>query len=134
MDQHNELPKIYCPSDFEDRIYQNWCEKGYFTPDVTNEAEHFSVVIPPPNVTGQLHMGHALDETLQDILVRYKRMQGYNTLWLPGTDHAGIATQIKVEERLRVEEGLSRYDLGREKFWREFGNGRINMKRASQVS
>ncbi len=116
MDQHNELPKNYHPADFEDRIYQNWCDKGYFTPDVKNDAEHFSVVIPPPNVTGQLHMGHALDETLQDILVRYKRMQGYNTLWIPGTDHAGIATQIKVEERLRVEEGLSRYDLGREKF------------------
>ncbi|MBE6632985.1 MAG: valine--tRNA ligase [Ruminococcaceae bacterium] len=116
MDQHIELPKTYRPGDFEDRIYQTWCEKGYFTPDVTNNAEHFSVVIPPPNVTGQLHMGHALDETLQDILVRYKRMQGYNTLWIPGTDHAGIATQIKVEERLRVEEGLTRYDLGREKF------------------
>ena len=116
MDQYNELPKTYAPSEFEDKIYQNWCDKGYFTPDVKNEAEHFSVVIPPPNVTGQLHMGHALDETLQDILVRYKRMQGYNTLWIPGTDHAGIATQIKVEERLREEEGLSRYDLGREKF------------------
>ena len=116
MDQHNELPKVYRPSEFEDRIYQNWCDKGYFTPDVTNNAEHFSVVIPPPNVTGQLHMGHALDETLQDILVRYKRMQGFNTLWIPGTDHAGIATQIKVEERLREEEGLTRYDLGRERF------------------
>ena len=116
MDQYNELPKTYAPSEFEDRIYRTWCEKGYFTPDVNNPAESFSVVIPPPNVTGQLHMGHALDETLQDILVRYKRMQGYNTLWVPGTDHAGIATQIKVEERLRVEEGLSRYDLGREKF------------------
>ena len=116
MDQYNELPKTYAPGEFEDRIYKTWCEKGYFTPDVNDPAEHFSVVIPPPNVTGQLHMGHALDETLQDILVRYKRMQGYNTLWVPGTDHAGIATQIKVEERLRVEEGLSRYDLGREKF------------------
>ena len=116
MDQYNELPKTYAPGEFEDRIYCEWCEKGYFTPDVKNDAEHFSVVIPPPNVTGQLHMGHALDETLQDILVRYKRMQGYNTLWVPGTDHAGIATQIKVEERLRVEEGLSRHDLGREKF------------------
>ncbi|MBQ2735557.1 MAG: valine--tRNA ligase [Clostridia bacterium] len=116
MDQYNELPKTYAPGEFEDRIYKTWCDKGYFTPDVKNDAEHFSVVIPPPNVTGQLHMGHALDETLQDILVRYKRMQGYNTLWVPGTDHAGIATQIKVEERLRVEEGLSRYDLGREKF------------------
>ena len=116
MDQYHELPKTYAPGEFEDRIYNTWCEKGYFTPDVKNDAEHFSVVIPPPNVTGQLHMGHALDETLQDILVRYKRMQGFNTLWIPGTDHAGIATQIKVEERLRVEEGLSRYDLGREKF------------------
>ena len=116
MDQYNELPKTYAPGEFEDRIYKTWCDKGYFTPDVNNDAEHFSVVIPPPNVTGQLHMGHALDETLQDILVRYKRMQGFNTLWIPGTDHAGIATQIKVEERLRVEEGLSRYDLGREKF------------------
>ena len=116
MNSYNELPKVYSPSDFEDRIYQNWCDKGYFTPDVKNPAPAFSIVIPPPNVTGQLHMGHALDETLQDILVRYKRMQGFNTLWVPGTDHAGIATQIKVEEQLRVNEGLTRYDLGREKF------------------
>ena len=116
MNSYNELPKVYSPQDFEDRIYQNWCDKGYFTPDVKNPAPAFTVVIPPPNVTGQLHMGHALDETLQDILVRYKRMQGFNTLWVPGTDHAGIATQIKVEEQLRVNEGLTRYDLGREKF------------------
>ena len=116
MNSYNELPKVYSPSEFEDRIYQNWCDKGYFTPDVNDPAPSFSVVIPPPNVTGQLHMGHALDETLQDILVRYKRMQGFNTLWVPGTDHAGIATQIKVEEQLRVNEGLSRYDLGRDKF------------------
>ena len=116
MNSYNELPKVYSPSEFEDRIYQNWCDKGYFTPDVNNPSPSFSVVIPPPNVTGQLHMGHALDETLQDILVRYKRMQGFNTLWVPGTDHAGIATQIKVEEQLRVNEGLTRYDLGREKF------------------
>ena len=116
MNSYNELPKVYSPSDFEDRIYQTWCDKGYFTPNVSNPAPAFSVVIPPPNVTGQLHMGHALDETLQDILVRYKRMQGFNTLWVPGTDHAGIATQIKVEEQLRVNEGLTRYDLGREKF------------------
>ena len=116
MNSYHELPKVYSPSEFEDRIYKNWCEKGYFTPDAKNPAPHFSVVIPPPNVTGQLHMGHALDETLQDILVRYKRMQGYNTLWVPGTDHAGIATQIKVEEQLRVNEGLTRYDLGRDKF------------------
>ena len=116
MNSYNELPKVYSPSDFEDKIYKNWCEKGYFTPDTKSTAPTFSVVIPPPNVTGQLHMGHALDDTLQDILVRYKRMQGFKTLWVPGTDHAGIATQIKVEERLREEEGLSRYDLGREKF------------------
>ncbi len=116
MNSYNELPKVYSPSEFEDRIYQNWCEKGYFTPDVKNPAPAFSIVIPPPNVTGQLHMGHALDETLQDILVRYKRMQGFNTLWVPGTDHAGIATQIKVEEQLRVNEGLTRYDLGRDAF------------------
>ena len=113
---NKELSKTYAPKEFEDRIYQNWCEKGYFTPDVNDGKPAFSVVIPPPNVTGQLHMGHALDETLQDILVRYKRMQGYSTLWVPGTDHAGIATQIKVEEMLRKEEGLTRYDLGREKF------------------
>ena len=131
MKAYNELPKTYAPSEFEDRIYQNWCDKGYFTPDVKDERPAFSVVIPPPNVTGQLHMGHALDETLQDILVRTKRMQGYNTLWVPGTDHAGIATQIKVEERLRVDEGLSRYDLGRDKFlervwgWKDTYEARI---------
>ncbi len=131
MNSYNELPKVYSPSEFEDRIYANWTEKGYFTPDAKNPAESFSVVIPPPNVTGQLHMGHALDETLQDILVRYKRMQGFNTLWVPGTDHAGIATQIKVEERLRLDEGLSRYDLGREKFlervwaWKDSYEARI---------
>ncbi|MBQ4324360.1 MAG: valine--tRNA ligase [Clostridia bacterium] len=111
-----ELTKTYAPKEFEDRIYATWCEKGYFTPDPASKAPTFSIVIPPPNVTGQLHMGHALDDTLQDILVRYKRMQGFNTLWVPGTDHAGIATQIKVEEQLRVNEGITRYDLGREKF------------------
>ncbi len=124
-----ELAKTYTPSDFEDRIYQGWCDAGYFKPDPDPKKPPFSIVIPPPNVTGQLHMGHALDETLQDILVRYKRMQGYSTLWVPGTDHAGIATQIKVEEHLRKNEGLTRYDLGREKFlervwaWKEqYGN------------
>ena len=111
-----ELAKNYAPREFEDRIYKNWCDKGYFAPDADKKKPAFSIVIPPPNVTGQLHMGHALDETLQDILVRTKRMQGYSTLWVPGTDHAGIATQIKVEEALRVEENLTRYDLGREKF------------------
>ncbi len=111
-----ELEKTYDPSAIEDRLYNKWCEKGYFTPQPQKGGDPFTIVIPPPNVTGQLHMGHALDETLQDILIRHKRMQGYNTLWLPGTDHAGIATQIKVEEHLRKNEGLSRYDLGREKF------------------
>ena len=126
-----ELAKNYNPAEFEDRIYGEWCEKGYFKPDPDEKKQSFSIVIPPPNVTGQLHMGHALDETLQDILVRTKRMQGYSTLWVPGTDHAGIATQIKVEERLRVDEGLSRYDLGREKFlervwaWKDSYEARI---------
>ena len=126
-----ELAKNYNPAEFEDRIYQDWCDKGYFKPDPDEKKQSFSIVIPPPNVTGQLHMGHALDETLQDILVRTKRMQGYSTLWVPGTDHAGIATQIKVEERLRVDEGLSRYDLGREKFlqrvwdWKDSYEARI---------
>ncbi len=116
MNTEINLPKNYAPKEFEDRIYQNWCDKGYFTPERDPEKKPFTIVIPPPNVTGQLHMGHALDETLQDILIRYKRMQGFSTLWVPGTDHAGIATQIKVEEKLRVDEGLTRYDLGREKF------------------
>ena len=126
-----ELAKNYNPAEFEDRIYADWCDKGYFKPDGDDKKPTFSIVIPPPNVTGQLHMGHALDETLQDILVRTKRMQGYSTLWVPGTDHAGIATQIKVEERLRVDEGLSRYDLGREKFlervwdWKDSYEARI---------
>jgi len=111
-----ELAKQYSPAEIENRLYSLWTEKGYFRPEVDDNKPPFSIVIPPPNVTGQLHMGHALDETLQDILIRYKRMQGYSTLWLPGTDHAGIATQIKVEERLRVDEHLTRYDLGREKF------------------
>ena len=109
------IDKNYDPSSFEDRIYKTWTEKGYFHAKVDKNKKPFTIVIPPPNVTGQLHMGHAFDETLQDILIRYKRMQGYSTLWMPGTDHAGIATQIKVEAELR-KEGLSRYDLGREKF------------------
>ena len=111
-----EIEKTYDPSKVEERLYKAWCDGGYFTPDVNDGKPAFTIVIPPPNVTGQLHMGHALDETLQDILIRYKRMKGFSTLWLPGTDHAGIATQIKVEEFLRKNEGLTRYDLGREKF------------------
>ncbi len=126
------IDKNYDPSSFEDRIYKTWTEKGYFHAKVDKNKKPFTIVIPPPNVTGQLHMGHAFDETLQDILIRYKRMQGYSTLWMPGTDHAGIATQIKVEAELR-KEGLSRYDLGREKFlervwdWKnEYGSRIIN--------
>ena len=111
-----ELPKVYDPGTVEKRIYEMWQSHGCFKGVIDPDKKPFSIVMPPPNVTGQLHMGHALDSTLQDILTRYKRMQGYATLWLPGTDHAGIATQIKVEEELRVKEGLTRYDLGREKF------------------
>jgi len=111
-----ELPKTYDPQTVEDRIYKNWVEKGYFHTQIDENKKPFTIVIPPPNVTGQLHMGHALDETFQDIIIRTKRMQGYAALWVPGTDHAGIATQIKVEENLRKEEGLTRYDLGREKY------------------
>ena len=115
MEQKN-LEKVYNPKEFEEKIYEMWSENGYFGADPVSEKPAFSIVIPPPNVTGQLHMGHALNVTLQDILVRYKRMAGFETLWVPGYDHAGIATQIKVEEVLRKEEGLTRYDLGREKF------------------
>ena len=111
-----ELPKVYDPGTVEKRIYEMWQSHGCFKGVIDPDKKPFSIVMPPPNVTGQLHMGHAFDSTLQDILTRYKRMQGYAALWLPGTDHAGIATQIKVEEELRVKEGLTRYDLGREKF------------------
>ncbi|MBQ6937102.1 MAG: valine--tRNA ligase, partial [Clostridia bacterium] len=127
------LEKTYNPSEIEDKLYKKWIDGGYFHAEPDSKKEPYTIVIPPPNVTGQLHMGHALDETLQDVLIRYKRMQGYSALWLPGTDHAGIATQIKVEENLRVNEGLTRYDLGREKFlervwdWKnKFGDRIIN--------
>jgi len=110
-----ELPKVYDPKAVEQKIYDMWVEGGYFHAERDPEKKPFTIVIPPPNVTGQLHLGHAFDETIQDVLIRYKRMQGYAALWLPGTDHAGIATQIKVEEKLRSE-GKTRFDLGREKF------------------
>ena len=110
-----ELPKVYEPQQVENEIYKMWEENGHFKPNKPRDAKPFTIVMPPPNVTGQLHMGHAMDATLQDTLIRFKRMQGYNALWLPGVDHAGIATQIKVEEELR-KDGLTRYDLGREKF------------------
>lgn len=113
---NKNIDKTYDPSKVEDKLYSKWVENGYFHAQIDKNKKPFTIVIPPPNVTGQLHMGHALDETLQDILIRFKRMQGYSALWVPGTDHAGIATQIKVEEMLRKNEGLTRHDLGREKF------------------
>ncbi|HIY06025.1 MAG TPA: class I tRNA ligase family protein, partial [Candidatus Evtepia faecigallinarum] len=111
-----ELSKVYDPHEVEGRIYQQWEENKCFAGIRDAKKKAYTIVMPPPNVTGQLHMGHAMDCTLQDILIRFKRMEGYAALWVPGTDHAGIATQIKVEEELRVKEGLTRYDLGREKF------------------
>ena len=111
-----ELPKVYEPQEVEARVYETWEKNGCFKGHRDPKKKPFTIVMPPPNVTGQLHMGHAMDDSLQDMLIRYKRMQGYAALYLPGTDHAGIATQVKVEEELRNNEGLSRYDLGREKF------------------
>ena len=125
-----ELAKSYQPKDFEDRIYQMWNDSGSFTPHVDSEKGPYTIVIPPPNITGQLHMGHALDETLQDILIRWKRMSGYSTLWLPGTDHASIATEAKIVEAMR-KEGIKKEDIGREAFlerawaWKKQYGGRI---------
>ena len=125
-----ELPKTYSPSEFEGRIYSEWAENGLFTPEIDHSKEHYSIVIPPPNITGQLHMGHALDNTLQDILIRYKRMRGFCTLWLPGTDHASIATEAKIVEAMR-KEGVTKDDIGRDKFlerawdWKAQYGGRI---------
>ena len=110
-----EMSTKYDPSQVEPGRYQKWVDAGLFKPNGDQKAKPYSIVIPPPNVTGKLHLGHAWDTTLQDMLIRQKRMQGFDTLWLPGMDHAGIATQAKVEARL-AEEGISRYDLGREKF------------------
>ena len=136
-----DLPKTYDPKLVESQIYDMWLENDCFKAEPDPDKKPYSIVMPPPNVTGQLHMGHALDSTLQDILTRYKRMQGYSALWLPGTDHAGIATQIKVEEELRKNEGLTRYDLGREKFlervwaWKEkYGNRIVQQQRKLGVS
>jgi len=125
-----ELSKTYDPSDFEERIYAEWQENGYFAPNMDAKKESYTIVIPPPNITGQLHMGHALDNTLQDILIRYKRMDGFCTLWLPGTDHASIATEAKIVEAMR-KEGITKDDLGRDGFlerawaWKEQYGGRI---------
>jgi len=136
-----ELPKVYDPKSVEKKIYELWLDGKYFEGKQDPDKKPFSIVMPPPNVTGQLHMGHALDATLQDILTRYKRMQGYSALWIPGVDHAGIATQIKVEEVLRKQEGLTRYDLGREKFlervwdWKQqYGDRIVEQQKSMGVS
>ena len=125
-----ELSKTYDPKDIEDRLYKKWEDNGYFHAEVDRSKKPFTIVMPPPNITGQLHMGHALDNTMQDILIRFKRMQGYNALWQPGTDHAAIATEVKVIEALK-KEGIDKEDLGREKFlervwdWRREYGGKI---------
>ncbi len=125
-----ELAKTYDPHGLEDTIYQKWLDKKYFHAEVDRSKKPFTIVIPPPNITGQLHMGHALDNTMQDILIRFKRMQGYNALWQPGTDHASIATEVKIIQKLK-EEGIDKHDLGREKFlerawdWKKEYGGRI---------
>ena len=130
MNKKHELEGKFEPQSFEDEIYKNWDEKGYFKPSEDKTKKPYTIVIPPPNITGKLHMGHALDETLQDILIRYKRMQGYNTLWLPGTDHAAIATEAKIVEKLK-KEGIDKEQLGREGFlekaweWKEEYGGAI---------
>jgi valyl-tRNA synthetase len=130
MSEAKELAKSYDPKQVEDRLYDTWVENGYFTPEVDPDKEPYTIVIPPPNITGQLHMGHALDNTLQDVLIRWRRMQGYSTLWLPGTDHASIATEAKIVEAL-AKDGISKYDLGRERFlekaweWKDLYGGRI---------
>src|SRR5215470_7131228 len=129
-DNRSQLPPQYAPRDVEARRYDEWVAKGLFGADAENPAPAYSIVIPPPNVTGSLHMGHALDHTLMDALIRRRRMQGYTTLWLPGMDHAGIATQNVVEREL-AREGLSRHDLGREAFvdrvwqWKADSGGKI---------
>ena len=125
------LSKTYDPKDFEDRIYKMWEESGSFRAEIDPDKKPFTIVMPPPNITGQLHMGHALDQTLQDVLTRWKRLQGYSTLWLPGSDHASIATEVKVVDKIREEEGLTKEELGREEFlrraweWKKEYGGRI---------
>ena len=116
--ENHKLNDKFNPKDFEDKLYKEWEEKGYFKPSDDKSKETFCVMMPPPNVTGKLHMGHALDDTLQDILIRYKRMQGFRTLWVPGTDHSSISTEMKVVQKL-ASEGKTKYDLGREKFIEE---------------
>ena len=125
----NEMAKNYNPKEFEERIYKNWEEHGAFRAEINPDKKPFTISMPPPNITGQLHMGHALDQTLQDVLTRWKRMQGFEALWLPGSDHASIATEVKVADKIREEEGKTKEEIGREEFlkrawaWkREYGN------------
>ena len=125
---NRELQKVYEPKQVENKIYKMWEDGNYFAPSENKDAKPFTIVMPPPNVTGQLHMGHAMDNTMQDILIRFKRMQGYAALWVPGTDHASIATEAKVVEAMRAE-GLTKEMLGRDGFlerawaWKEkYGN------------
>ena len=125
-----ELAKTYNPKEIEEKLYEKWCENKYFHAEVDRSRKPFTTVMPPPNITGKLHMGHALDNTLQDILIRYKRMEGYNALWIPGTDHAAISTEVKVTNQLK-EEGIDKKELGREGFlkrtwqWKEEYAGTI---------
>ena len=125
-----ELAKTYDPKQIEEKMYEKWCENKYFHAEVDRSKKPFTTVMPPPNITGKLHMGHALDNTLQDILIRYKRMEGYNALWIPGTDHAAISTEVKVTNQLK-EEGIDKKELGREGFlertwqWKEEYAGTI---------
>ena len=125
-----ELAKTYDPKGIEDRLYQKWEDNKYFHAEVDRSKKPFTIVMPPPNITGQLHMGHALDNTMQDILIRYKRMQGYSALWQPGTDHAAIATEVKVINSLK-DKGINKADLTRDEFlkyawdWKEEYGGRI---------
>lgn len=125
-----DLKKAYDHSQVEEKLYRRWMEKGYFSARPNPDKKPFTIVIPPPNITGQLHMGHGLDNTIQDAIIRFRRMQGYETLWLPGTDHASIATEVKVVNQL-AEQGIKKEDIGREEFlkhvwkWKEEYGGRI---------
>ncbi|HJA45380.1 MAG TPA: class I tRNA ligase family protein, partial [Candidatus Phascolarctobacterium stercoravium] len=141
MTEEHNIPKVYDPASVEKKWYEFWEKNRYFHAEPEPGKKPFSIVIPPPNITGKLHMGHALDNTLQDILIRWHRMMGDNTLWMPGYDHAGLATQIKVEEVLKKEEGKTRFDLGREEFvksvwaWKEeYGDRIINQLKCLGIS
>ena len=111
-----DMQKTYDPKNFEDRIYDQWEKSGLFRAEIDENKVPFTIMMPPPNITGQLHMGHAMDATMQDTLIRFKRMQGYAALWLPGCDHASIATEVKIVEQMKKEEGLTKADVGREGF------------------